>query len=78
MPKQKQIRIIGDFEIYTDKILGKGAWGEVYKGRQISLEREVAVKILKKEFSKDNDFVRRFIREAKCIAQLSDENIIQV
>jgi len=77
-PNQKQVEIIGDFEIYKDKILGKGAWGEVYRGRQVSLEREVAVKILKKEFSKDEDFVRRFIREAKCIAQLVDENIIQI
>jgi len=73
-----QTEKIGDFEIFKDQLLGKGAWGEVYRGRQVSLERPVAVKILKKELSADEEFVRRFMREAKCIAQLIDENIIQV
>jgi len=73
-----QVEKIGDFEIFKDHLLGKGAWGEVYRGRQVSLERPVAVKILKKELSADEEFVRRFMREAKCIAQLIDENIIQV
>src|SRR3989339_1375992 len=75
---EKQVVNIGDFEIFKDQLLGKGAWGEVYRGRQVSLERPVAVKILKKELSQDEEFVRRFMREAKCIAQLLDENIIQV
>ncbi|MFH1229977.1 MAG: SUMF1/EgtB/PvdO family nonheme iron enzyme [Planctomycetota bacterium] len=80
MPEQEeqQTSIIGDFEVYKEQLLGKGAWGEVYRGRQISLERPVAVKILKKDLSLDEEFVRRFMREAKCIAQLVDENIIQV
>ena len=73
-----QVEKIGDFEIFKDHLLGKGAWGEVYQGRQVSLERPVAVKILKKELSQDEEFVRRFMREAKCIAKLLDENIIQV
>lgn len=73
-----QVEKIGDFEIFKDHLLGKGAWGEVYRGRQVSLERPVAVKILKKELSSDEEFVRRFMREAKCIAKLIDENIIQV
>ncbi|MDI6733401.1 MAG: SUMF1/EgtB/PvdO family nonheme iron enzyme [Planctomycetota bacterium] len=76
--QQGETEIIGDFEIFKDKLLGKGAWGEVYRGRQVSLERPVAVKILKKELSQDEEFVRRFMREAKCIAQLINENIIQV
>ncbi|MFH0888185.1 MAG: SUMF1/EgtB/PvdO family nonheme iron enzyme [Planctomycetota bacterium] len=80
MPEQEkqQTLVIGDFEIYNDQLLGKGAWGEVFRGRQISLERPVAIKILKKDLSADEEFVRRFMREAKCIAQLVDENIIQV
>jgi serine/threonine protein kinase/formylglycine-generating enzyme required for sulfatase activity len=76
--EQQQISVIGDFEIFKEQLLGKGAWGEVFRGRQISLERPVAVKILKKDLSLDEEFVRRFMREAKCIAQLVDENIIQV
>ena len=38
-----QVVKIGDFEIFKDHLLGKGAWGEVYQGRQVSLERPVAV-----------------------------------
>jgi len=75
---QGQRRIVNDFEIYLDQIIGEGTWGNVYLGRQLSLDREVAVKILKKECCDDAEFVQRFIREAKCLAQLVDENIIQV
>ena len=69
---------IGDFELNKDQLLGKGAWGEVYKGRQISLDRPVAIKILKQELTKDEDFVKRFRREASVLAKLVDEHIIQV
>ena len=68
----------GDFEIYTDQLIGKGGWGEVYKGKQVSLNRTVAIKILKEELTRDKDFVRRFHREAECLAKLADEHIIQV
>jgi serine/threonine protein kinase len=74
----EHVEVIGDFEIYKDELLGKGAWGEVYRGKQVSLDRPVAVKILKKDLSQDEEFVRRFLREAKCIAKLINENIIQV
>ncbi|MFH1228374.1 MAG: SUMF1/EgtB/PvdO family nonheme iron enzyme [Planctomycetota bacterium] len=70
--------IIADFEVYKDELLGKGAWGEVYKGRQISLDRPIAIKILKKDMTSDADFVRRFRKEAETIAKITDENIIQV
>src|SRR3989339_84731 len=70
--------IAGDFELDRAKLLGKGAWGEVFIGRQVSLNRPVAIKILKKELTADPDFVRRFRREAECLAQLAEEHIIQV
>ncbi|MEK7449797.1 MAG: serine/threonine-protein kinase [Planctomycetota bacterium] len=72
------IETTGDFEIYTDRPIGQGAWGEVYQGRQISLDRLVAIKILKKEMTQDPDFVQRFLREATCLAKLVDEHIIHV
>lgn len=72
------MEIWGDFEVYRDQLIGKGGWGEVYKGRQISLNRSVAIKILKEELTRDRDFVRRFHREAECLAKLADEHIIQV
>ena len=70
--------IAGDFELDRTKLLGKGAWGEVFIGKQVSLNRPVAIKILKKELTADPDFVRRFRREAECLAQLAEEHIIQV
>jgi len=69
---------IGEFELDRQKLIGKGAWGEVYLGRQKSLNRPVAIKILKKELTSDEDFVKRFRREAETLAKLIDEHIIQV
>ena len=70
--------LLGEFELDTSNLIGKGAWGEVYHGRQVSLDRPVAIKILKKELTVDEDFVKRFRRESACLAQMVDEHIIQV
>ncbi|MFN3484090.1 MAG: protein kinase domain-containing protein [Planctomycetota bacterium] len=56
--------------------IGQGAMGTVYKARQISMDRIVAIKILSPRYSKDRSFVERFIREARAVAKLSHENII--
>ena len=58
--------------------IGKGGMGVVHKARQISLNRFVAVKMLAPEFVGDEEFVRRFTREAHAIAQLDHENIVKV
>ena len=71
-------KIGSDFEFDSARLLGKGAWGEVYAGRQLSLNRPVAIKILKKELTSDPDFVRRFRREAECLAKMTESHIIQV
>ena len=72
------IKNIGEFELFTDKLIGKGAWGEVYHGKQKSLNRPVAIKLLKKELTRDDDFVNRFKREAETLARMSDDHIIHV
>jgi serine/threonine protein kinase/formylglycine-generating enzyme required for sulfatase activity len=69
---------IGDFQFENEDLLGKGAWGEVYRGNQVSLNRPVAIKILKKELTQDGEFVRRFKREAEVLAKVADEHIVQV
>ena len=71
-------KIIGEFELYTEKLIGKGAWGEVFHGRQKSLNRPVAIKILKKELTQDAEFVKRFRRESETLAKLSDDHIVHV
>src|ERR1700745_1035779 len=56
-------------------LLGKGGMGEVYLARDTKLKREVAVKILPDEFSRDADRVSRFQREAEVLASLNHPNI---
>ncbi len=60
------------------EILGKGGMGEVWRGVQRSLGREVAIKILPPKLAKDPEFVTRFEKEATALASLSHPNIIQI
>src|ERR1700722_7125739 len=57
--------------------LGKGAMATVYKARQLSLDRIVAIKVLPKKMSENRDFVDRFYKEGKAAAKLSHNNIVQ-
>jgi len=56
--------------------LGEGAMGSVYKARQLSLDRDVAIKVLAPHLSDDEEYVERFTREAKAVARLNHTNII--
>jgi serine/threonine-protein kinase len=57
--------------------VGKGAMATVYKARQLSLDRIVAVKVLPKRMSESQEFVDRFYKEGKAAARLSHNNIVQ-
>ncbi len=57
--------------------VGKGAMARVYRARQVSLDRIVAVKILPKKMSDNRDFVDRFYKEGQAAARLSHNNIVQ-
>lgn len=58
--------------------IGEGGMAVVWKAHQVSLERDVAIKILKAELSSDPEEVADFTREAKAAASLKHPNIIQV
>jgi len=58
--------------------IGEGGMAEVYRAKCHLLNRFVAVKILKEEYSKDNEFVEKFKREAAAVASLSDSNIVNI
>ena len=59
-------------------MLGKGGMGAVYKGRQRSLDRLVAVKILPPESGRDPAFAERFAREARALGKLNHPNIVGI
>jgi len=69
-------RTIGDFELLHE--LGRGGEGVVYKARQKSLQRVVAVKVMRHErFAQDHD-AERFRRDSTLLASLQHPNIVQI
>src|SRR5215831_565796 len=67
---------LGSYEITL--LLGIGGMGEVYRARDIKLKRDVAIKTLPEEFSRDEDRVSRFQREAEVLASLNHPNIAAI
>jgi eukaryotic-like serine/threonine-protein kinase len=67
---------LGSYEITA--LLGKGGMGEVYRARDTKLKRDVAIKILPEEFSRDPGRVDRFQREAEVLASLNHPNIAAI
>lgn len=57
--------------------LGSGAMAVVYKAKQLSLDRVVAVKVLPKKFVQKSDYVERFYKEGRIAAKLNHNNIVQ-
>jgi serine/threonine-protein kinase len=57
--------------------LGQGAMATVYKAKQLSLDRIVAVKVLPRRMSENQEFVSRFRKEGRAAAKLSHINIVQ-
>ena len=57
--------------------LGKGAMATVYKAKQESLDRIVAIKVLPKKMNDNTEFVERFYKEGRAAARLSHNNVVQ-
>ena len=66
----------GRYEIL--EVLGTGGMAVVYKARCHRLNRLVAIKILKDDFTQDEEFRRRFHAESQAVAMLSHPNIVSV
>lgn len=60
------------------ELLGQGGMGAVYKARQTTLDRLVAVKVLPPRVGADPSFAERFTREARLLARLSHANIVNI
>src|SRR5437588_12089470 len=61
-----------------EELVGRGGMSSVYRARDRLLERTVAIKILHEHYSRDEDYVERFRREARAAAKLSHPNIVTV
>ncbi len=67
---------IGQYKIISK--IGEGGMAVVYRARQELLERDIALKILSPQLTKDTTFVERFLQEARSAAQMSHPNIVTI
>jgi serine/threonine-protein kinase len=71
----RTISRLGDFELL--ELLGEGQTGSVFRARQVSLERPVAIKVLSPRLASDPEALERFLNEARVCARLKHPHIIQ-
>lgn len=58
--------------------IGSGGMADVYKGTDLEINRAVAVKILKQEFSEDPQYIRRLTREAQAMVSIENEHVVSL
>lgn len=59
-------------------LLGQGGMGAVYKGRDLTLQRDVAIKVMHPQYARQKDFQERFLQEARTAARLDHPSVVQV
>jgi serine/threonine-protein kinase len=69
-------RVLGDYQLL--RRLGTGGMGQVYLARQLSLKRDVAVKLLRNDLSTNATALKRFQAEAEAVAKLNHPNIVHI
>jgi eukaryotic-like serine/threonine-protein kinase len=70
-------RLIGDrYELL--ETLGEGGFARTYRAWDIRLERAVAIKVLRPHYASDQQFVQRFVREARAAASVSHPNVVRI
>lgn len=67
---------LGGFEL--QEVVGRGRYGTVFKGQQLNLGRQVAVKVLAEEYRDDPERVQAFLTEARRAGRLNHPNLVQV
>ena len=74
---QNQHRVLND-RYRVESLIGRGGMADVYLGHDLSLDRQVAVKMLRPDLARDPQFQTRFRREAQSSASLNHHNIVGV
>ncbi len=72
-----QIEVLGE-RYQLQEPIGRGGMATIYRGRDMRMDRVVAIKVLREVYSTDPKFVTRFQREAKAASALQHPNIVQV
>ncbi|MBO0825533.1 MAG: serine/threonine protein kinase, partial [Actinobacteria bacterium] len=67
-----------DGRYLVESQIARGGMATVYLGRDVRLERTVALKIAHPELARDREFVARFIGEAHAVARLSSPNVVAI
>ena len=75
LARQAGKRMVGKFELIRK--LGEGGMGAVYLARQVSMDRDVALKILSPKLALNPTFRERFLSEARAVARLNHPNIVR-
>jgi tetratricopeptide (TPR) repeat protein/tRNA A-37 threonylcarbamoyl transferase component Bud32 len=76
LPLGLRLRYVGDYELLS--VLGQGGMGVVYKARQISLNRDVALKMIRNSELATEDQIRRFQNEAEAVALFDHPGIVPI
>lgn len=74
--EQAGIRAIKRYEIR--KLIGQGAMADVYEAYDPRIDRLLAIKVLREDRSVDNEYIMRFLREAKAVGNLSHPHIVTI
>lgn len=67
-----------DGRFLVETVLGSGGMGTVYSGRQLSVDRKVAIKVLHPRLADNDQIVKRFLREARIISQISHPHVVSL
>ena len=70
------MKIVGRYQIHAR--IGQGAMANVYRAYDPDIDRVLAIKVLKREYCRDAEYAKRFLREAKAAGALSHPNIVTI
>ena len=70
------MRLVGRYELR--ELIGEGAMAEVWRAHDPSIDRVLAIKLLKPEYRRNPEYVTRFLREAKAAGALAHPNIVTI